>query len=222
MPMFHRIVLPAILAASTALPGFAAGLDDATRARLAADKEAIRQADASRRAVLLTRGTEQGDRARALYEFRDQRRKAVLDASEALLAVRGTFPKDDWKAIVAQLGAGGGMPFLAEQARKELPAVVADPARRASADKTLEDLAAAIRKHGTDPESAGKKFLALLEKKNSTRDDFISGLEKVTEAQEKLDDKVVDAVSNLQRTLTPAEWDELVKRLPPAGGAPSK
>ena len=222
MSMFRRTILPALLAASTSLAGLAAGLDAATQARLAADKDAIRKADASRRSVLLTRGTEQGDRNRALNEFRDQRRKAVLDASEALLAVRASFPKDEWKAIVAQLGAGGGMPFLAEQARKELPAVVADPARAASADKTLTDLAAAIKKHGADPESSGKKFLALLEKKNSTRDDFISGLEKVTEAQEKLDDKVLDAVSNLQRTLTPAEWDELVRRLAPAGAAPGK
>jgi hypothetical protein len=222
MSILKRTFLPALLAVSTALPGLAAGLDAATEARLAADKAAIRKADASRREVLLTRGTDQGDRTRALYEFRDQRRKAVLDAANALLAVRATVPKDEWKAIVAQLGAGGGMPFLAEQARKELPAVVADPARAASADKTLEELAGAIRKHGADPESAGKKFLALLEKKNSTSDDFISGLEKVTEAQEKLDDKVVDAVSNLQRTLTPAEWDELVRRLAPAGGAPTK
>ncbi len=222
MSMFHRTFLPALLAASTALPGLAAGLDAATQARLAADKEAIRQADASRRATLLTRGTDEGDRTRALYEFRDQRRKAVLDASEALLAVRASFPKDEWKAIVAQLGAGGGMPFVAEQARKELPAVVADPARAASADKTLADLAAAIKKHGSDPGSARHKFLALLEKKNSTQDDFISGLEKVTEAQEKLDEQVVNAVSNLQRTLTPAEWDELVRRLAPAGGAPGK
>jgi hypothetical protein len=222
MSMFRKTFLPALLAASTALPGLAAGLDAATDARLAADKDAIRKADASRRSVLLTRGTEQGDRNRALNEFRDQRRKAVLDASEALLAVRSSFPKDEWNAIVAQLGAGGGMPFLAEQARKELPAVVADPARAASADKTLADLAAAIRKHGTDPGSATKKFLALLEKKSSTRDDFISGLEKITEAQEKLDDKVLDAVSNLQRTLTPAEWDELVRRLAPAVGSPGK
>jgi len=222
MSMFRRTFLPALLAASTALPGLAAGLDAATEARLAADKDAIRKADASRRAVLLTRGTDEGDRTRALYEFRDQRRKAVLDASEALLAVRASFPKDEWKAIVAQLGAGGGMPFLAEQARKELPAVVADPARAASADRTLADLEAAIRKHGTDPESARKNFFTLLEKKNSTRDDFISGLEKVTEAQEKLDERVVNGVANLQRTLTPAEWDDLVRRLSPAAGAPGR
>jgi hypothetical protein len=210
---FRRMVLPALLAATTALPGFAAGLDAATEARLAADKQAIRQADESRRAVLLTRGTEQGDRNRALEDFRDRRRKAVLDAVEALLAVRATVPKDEWKAIVAQVGAGSGMPFLAEKAQKVLPAVVSDPARRASADKTLADLAAALKKQGADPESAGQRFLSLLEKKNSTKDDFITGMEKVTAAQEKLDQKVLDGLSNLQRTLTPEEWDELVRRL---------
>jgi hypothetical protein len=213
MSTFRRITLPALLAAATALPGLAAGLDPATEARLAAAKETIRQADEARRSVLLARGTEQGDRFRALNEFRDRRRKAVLDAAEALLAVRGTVPKEEWKSVVAQIGAGGGMPFLAEQAQKELPAVVADPARRASADKTLGELADAIRKHGADPASARKKFLSLLEKKSSTRDDFISGLEKITDAQEKLDEKAVNGVVNLQRTLTPEEWDELVRRL---------
>jgi hypothetical protein len=210
---FVRTALSALLAATTALPGLAAGLDPATQARLAADKEAIRQADASRRAVLLTRGTEQGDRTRALEDFRDRRRKAVLDAVEALLAVRSTVPKEEWKAIVAQVGAGGGMPFLAEKAQKELPAVVSDPARRASADKTLADLAAALKKQGADPDSAGQKFLSLLDKKNSTKDDFITAMEKLTAAQEKLDQKVLDGLSNLQRTLTPEEWDELVRRL---------
>ena len=214
MPTPRRILLSALLAASTALPGLAAGLDAATQARLSADREAIRQADVSRRAALLTRSSESGDRQRALYEFRDRRRKAVLDAAEALLAVRGTVPKEEWKAVVAQIGAAG-MPFLAEQAQKELPAVVPDPARRASAEKILADLAGVIRKHAADPDSARKKFLSLLEKKNSTGDDFISGLEKINDAQEKLDDRVLDAVSALQRTLTPEEWDELVRRLAP-------
>jgi hypothetical protein len=213
MPTLRRLTLPALLAASTALPAFAAGLDPATQARLAADKDAIRQAETSRRAVLLARTSDAGERQRALYDFRDRRRKAVVDASEALLAVRGSFPKDEWKATVAGIGAAG-MPFLAEGARKELPAVVADPARRASADKTLADLAEAVRKHGSDPGSARKKFLSLLEKKSSTRDDFISALQKVNEEQEKLDDKVLNAIGNLQRTLTAEEWDALVARLP--------
>lgn len=215
MSTFRSISLSALLAASTALPALAAGLDPATEARLAADRDAIRRADSARRAVLLARGTEQGDRNRALWDFRDQRRKAVLDAAEALLAVRGSFPKDEWKATVAQIGAEG-MPFLAERAQKELPAVVADPARRAAADKTLTDLAAAVRKHGADPNSARQKFLSLLEKKNSTRDDFITAVQKVSEAQEDLDQKVLDAVGSLQRTLTPEEWDELVRRISPS------
>lgn len=210
---FRTTALSALIAATTAFPGLAAGLDPATQARLAADKEAIRQADASRRSVLLTRGTDQGERNRALEDFRDRRRKAVLDAVEALLAVRATVPKEEWKAIVAQVGAGGGMPFLAGKAQKELPAVVLDPARRASADKTLADLAAALKKQGADPNSAGQRFLSLLEKKNSTKDDFITAMEKLTAAQEKLDQRVTDGISNLQRTLTPEEWDELVRRL---------
>ena len=213
MSMFRRTSLAALLAATAALPGLGAGLDAATQARLAADKGAIRKADAARRSVLLARGTDQGERNRALNEFRDQRRKAVVDAVEALLAVRESVPKDEWKAIVAQVGAGGSMPFVAEQARKELSSVVADPARRAAADKTLADLAAALKGKGADPESAGKKFLSLLEKKGSTRDDFITAMEKLTAAQENLDQKVTDAIGALQRNLTPEEWAELVRRL---------
>ncbi len=214
-------VLATLLAASTARPAFSAGLDAATEARLAADRDAILKADAARRAALLARGTDRGDLFRALNEFRDRRRKAVLDAADALLAVRGAVPKDEWKAIVAQVRTSGGMPFVAEQARRELPAVVPDAARRAAADKRLAEPEAAIRKHDADPASARAKFLSLLEKKSSTKDDFITGLEKLTEAQEKLDDKVVDGVGALQRTLTPEEWDDLVRRLAPAGGAPT-
>ena len=221
MPTLRRSVLAALLAASFALPALAAGLDPAVAARVAADRDAIRKADADQHAVLLAPGTDQGERNRALNEFRDQRRKAVLDAAEALLAVRDSVPKEEWKTIVAQVGAGGGMPFLADQARKELPEVVADPARRASADKTLEDLAAAIKKHGADPQSARKKFLSLLEKKSSTRDDFVSGMMKITEEQEKLDETVLNGLGNLQRTLTPEEWGALVKRLPAPAGPPA-
>jgi hypothetical protein len=217
---FRHLAIAALFSVPAVRPA-AAALDAPTQARLAADREAIRQADASRRTVLLTRTTDAGERQRALYEYRDQRRKAVLDASEALLAVRGTVPKEEWKAIVEEIGAGG-MPFLAAEAQKQLPEVVSDPARRASADKVLADLSAAIKKRGADPNSARRKFLTLLEKKSSTQDDFISALEKVTEAQEKLDDKVLDATSALQRTLTPEEWDELVRRLAVPGGAPAK
>ena len=111
------------------------------------------------------------------------------------------------------------MPLLVDQAQRELLAVVADPARRSAAAKVLTDLAAEIKKGKTDPESARQKFLSLLEKKSSTRDDFISGLEKVNDAQEKLDDKVVDATTVLQRTLTAEEWTELVRRVSPSAEA---
>ena len=215
MPRFRTAALAAFLTAAPIFPVTAAGLDAATEARLAADKEAMRKADEARREVLLSRSTATGDRYRALTEFRDRRRKALLDAAEALLAVRGSVPKEEWKAVVAQFGASGGVPPLVEQIAKELPSAVADPARRDAAAKTLADLSAAFHKHGADPESAQKRFLSLLEKKSSTRDDFVSGLEKLAEAQEKLDDKVVDATGALQRTLTTEEWDDLVKRVSP-------
>ncbi len=212
--MTLRTLLLALAAGAAALPA-AAALDSATTSRLQADAAAIRKADASRRATLLARGTDPGDRQRALYEFRDQRRKAALDAAEALLAVRGAVPKEEWKAIVGELAASGGIPSLVESARKELPNAVPDPARRAAAGKVLDDLSAAIRKSGTDPASARQKFFALLEKKGSTKQDFISAYEKVNDAQEKLDDRVLDGVSNLQRTLRPEEWDDLVRRISP-------
>lgn len=215
MTTFRTLALSALLAAPAGIPVLAAGLDAATEARLAADKDALRKADEARREVLLARGTATGDRYRAMSEYRDRRRKALLDAAEALLAVRGSAPKEEWKAIVAQVAGTGGVPTLVDQISKELPTAVADPARRDAATKTLEDLSAAFRKHGADPESAQKKFLALLEKKSSTRDDFVSGLEKLAEAQEKLDDKVIDATGALQRTLTPEEWDGLLRRVSP-------
>jgi hypothetical protein len=218
----RRILAAALLALFAALPA-RASLDPAVEARLAADRSAIRKADADRRAVLLSPSTDQGERTRALNEFRDQRRKAVVDAAEALLSVRASVPKEEWKAILDQAGGtGGGMPFMAEQAKKELPAVVADPGRRASADRILTDLAAAIRKKGADPVSARQKFMSLLEKKSSTRDDFVTALMKLTEAQEKLDETVLNGLGALQRTLAPPEWEELARRLAAAaGGGPS-
>lgn len=214
--MTLRAFVPAALVAlSISAPGLSAGLDEATASRVRADAAAIRKADASRRATLLTRGTDPGDRQRALYEFRDQRRKAALDAAEALLAVRGAVPKEEWKAILGELGASGGIPSLVESAKTELPNAVADPARRAAAATVLEDLGKAIKKSGTDPASARQKFLALLDKKSSTKQDFISAYEKVNDAQEKLDDRVLDGISNLQRTLQPEEWDDLVRRISP-------
>ena len=216
---FRRVFLSALLAASTSLPLLAAGLDPATEARLAADREAIRKADASRRAVLLAPASEQGDRFRALNEFRDQRRKAVLDAAEALLAVRGAVPKEEWQSVVAQVGAGGGMPFLAEQVQKELPAVVAEPARRAAADKTVADLSAEIKKGRADPPSARKKFFRP------------PGQEELHEGRLHLGDREGHGGAGedrhedrgrhlglLQRTLTPRSGADLVKRLPAPGG----
>ncbi len=216
---FRRFALSALVAAAASTGALASGLDAATQARLSAALEEIREADASRRAVLLAPGSQQGDLNRALNDFRDRRRKAVLDAAEALLAVKGSFPKDEWKEIVARIEAAAGLPTAVDQARKELPAVVADPARRGAADKTLADLSAAFKKHGADPASARRKFLSLLEKKNVERDDFVSGMEKITAAQEDLDRKVVDSLGSLRRTLTPAEWDALAERLSAPAGA---
>jgi hypothetical protein len=206
----RRTALAALLAIAPALPA-AAELDSTTASRLKADAAAIREADAARRAALL--GTAPGDVQRAMYEFRDKRRKAALDAADALLAVRGSIPKEEWKAIVAEVSSGGALPSIVDVARKELPAAVSDPARRAAAGKVLDDLSAAFKKSSTDPEEARKKFFALLEKKGSTKQDFISAYEKLTDAQEKLDDQVVDAVQKIRRTLTPEEWNELARRM---------
>jgi hypothetical protein len=210
----RRIALAALLALPAALPAGAA-LDPAVASRVQADMAAIRKADAARRAALLSRATATADLQRAFYEFRDQRRKASLDAAEALLAVRGSVPKEEWKTIVSELSAGSGLPSIVDVARKELPAAVADPARRAAAGKVLDELSAAFRKSSTDPEAARQKFYALLEKKGSTKEDFISAYEKLTDAQEKLDNQVLDGVANLRRTLTPEEWDELARRISP-------
>jgi hypothetical protein len=194
------------------------GLDPATKDRVEKAAAMIQLAAAQRKSVFLTYGGPTADRYMALQEFRDRRRKAVLDAAEALLAVRGSFPKDQWKALVEQLAAGGSMPLLVERARKELPAVIPDAARRAPAEKALSDLAGAIRKGEKERESARKKFFSLLEKEKSTRDDFISRLESFNNAEEKLDDRIAEGAGAVQAALTPAEWAELVRRIssPPA------
>ncbi len=210
---FRPLALVAFLAAVTSAAAQTPGLDAATQARVDEAVATIRQADAQRRSVFLTRGTSSADRFMTLEQFRATRRKATLAAAEALLAVRGSFPKEAWKTLVGHLSGGGSMPRLVDQAKKELPAVVADETRRTAAVKALEELASAIRKDESERESGRKKFFSLLEKQSSTSDDFISSLEKFNDSQAKLDDKIVQNVGALEQALTPAEWDELVRRI---------
>ena len=205
--------LVALLVAAISAPAQTGGLDPATQARVDEAVTTIRQADAQRKSVFLTRGTSSADRYMTLEQFRATRRKATLAAAEALLSVRGSFPKDAWKMLVSHLAEGGSMPLLVDRAQKELPTVVADETRRATAGKALEDLAGAIKKDESERESGRKKFFSLLEKQSSTSDDFISSLEKFNDAQAKLDDRIVQGMGALEQALTPAEWDELVRRI---------
>lgn len=214
--------LVALTGAPLPARGQAAALDPSTQDRFDKAAAAIRLAAAQRKSAFLTYGIPSADRYMALQEFRDKRRRATLDAAEALLAVRASFPKDQWKALVEQLAAGGPMPLLVERAQKELPAVVPDATRRAPAEKALQDLATAIRKDEKERDSARKKFFSLLEKEKSTRDDFISRLESFGNAEEKLDKGIAEGAGAVQAALTRAEWDELVRRISssPGEGAP--
>ncbi len=217
--LFAASAAAALLASPLPARAQPVGLDPATAARLSAAAETIRQADAYRRSVFLTRGVAAADRYRTLEDFRAKRRKATLDAVEALLAVRGSYPKEEWKSLVAQLSGGGSMPLLVERARGELLAVVPDESRRPAVQKILDGLRDALKENESDRESARKKVLALLEKQSSSWDDFVSALEKFHNAQAKLDDKIVKGTGALEEALTPAEWEELVRRisLPPPG-----
>jgi len=217
-------VLAAVLAAAIPASAQTVGLDPATQDRFDKATAMIQLALAQRKSVFLTYGASQADRYMALQEFRDKRRRATLDAAEALLAVRGSFPKDQWKTLVEQLAAGGPMPLLVERAQKELPAVVPDAARRAPAEKALLDLATVIKKDEKERESARKKFFSLLEKEKSTSDDFISRLESFGNAEEKLDKGIAEGAGAVQAALTQAEWDELVRRIsrPPGEGGSGK
>ena len=217
-------VLAAVLAAAIPASAQTVGLDPATQDRFDKATAMIQLALAQRKSVFLTYGASQADRYMALQEFRDKRRRATLDAAEALLAVRGSFPKDQWKALVEQLAAGGPVPLLVERAQKELPAVVPDAARRAPAEKALLDLATVIKKDEKERESARKKFFSLLEKEKSTSDDFISRLESFGNAEEKLDKGIAEGAGAVQAALTQAEWDELVRRIsrPPGEGGSGK
>ena len=197
------------------------GLDPATESRVKRDLALIRQADAERKSVFLTYGSSTADRYRNLQEFRDRRRKAALDAAEALLAVRGSFPKERWTSLVEQVAAQGAEPLLVERARTELPAVVTDEARRQTAGKALKELADAVEKNARDRASGRKKFLSILGKQGTTRDDVVSKLVSFDEGQSKLDDKLAESAGALQQALTEAEWAELVRRIsgPPGDDA---
>ena len=221
---FRHLGLAALIAASIPASAQPGGLDPATKDRVDKATAMIQLALAQRKSVFLTYGASQADRYMALQEFRDKRRRATLDAAEALLAVRGSFPKDQWKTLVEQLAAGGPMPLLVERAQKELPAVVPDGARRAPAEKALLDLATAIKKDEKERESARKKFFSLLEKEKSTSDDFISRLESFGNAEEKLDKGIAEGAGAVQAALTQAEWEELVRRIsrPPGEGGSGK
>ncbi len=213
MSFLRGASIAALIVAGTPLLGLQSGLDPGTQAKVAAAANAIRKAEAERRKVFLTREATQADRYRMLQEYRDVRRKAALEAAEALLAVRDSFPKEEWTSLVARLSDRGAMPRLVEQAKKELPSVVADSGRRKAAEKALGELESALSKEAKERESARKKFLRLLEKKDSSRDDFVSGIEAFSGPQEALDDRLVESAASLQKALTPEEWDELVRRI---------
>ena len=215
-------VLAALLGAPLPARAQAAALDPATQDRFDKAAAAIQLAAAQRKAAFLTYGTPSADRYMALQEFRDKRRRATLDAAEALLAVRGSFPKDQWRALVERLAAGGPMPLLVERAQKELPAVVPDAARRAPAEKALQDLAKAVQKDESERESARKKFFSLFEKEKSSSDYFISRLESFGNSEEKLDKAIAEGTGAVQAAMSRTEWDDLVRRIsgPPSGNAP--
>lgn len=212
---FRSLGLAALFAA--AISGFAqpGGLDPATQARVERAVATIRQADAERKSVFLTYGSTQADQYIALEKFRRTRRLATLDAVEALIAVRGDFPKDQWKTLVTQFSANGPEPMIFEGVKKEIPSIVTEPARREAADKALKEMGSVVERNSSDRESARKDLFRLLEKQSSTRDDFVSGIEKFDKAQAKLDDRFAASIAALQRALTLAEWDSLVQRISP-------
>jgi hypothetical protein len=208
------------LTAAAPAPAFQGGLDPAVDARVNADLDTIRKADASRKAAFLTWGSPKAERYQILQQFRDTRVKASMDAVEALVPFRTSMPKDRWKSVVSHVAAQTPEPLLAEKARKELPAVVPDETRRKPAEKALKDLMSAVEKTESEREKGRQKFFALLEKPTSTREEFVSVLAKFGDQQAELDDKLVAASDALQQALTEAEWRELVRRVspPPPGG----
>jgi hypothetical protein len=221
--LLRGFCLTALTAGALSAHAREGGLDPATESRIRSDLAAIRQADAERKSVFLTYGSTLADRYRNLQEFRDRRRKAALDAADALLAVRASFPKERWKSIVEGVAAEGPERLLVEQALTELPAVVTDEARRKTAGKALEELADAVEKSARDRASGRKKLLSILAKESSTRDDVVSKLASIDEAQSKLDEKLAESTGALQRALTETEWAELVRRISgPPGGGPGK
>jgi len=209
------------LTAAAQVPALQTGLDPAVDARVKADLETIRKADANRKTAFLTWGSPKAERYQILQQFRDTRVKASMDAVEALVPFRKSMPLDQWKTVVSQVAAQTPEPLLAEKALKELPSVVPDETRRKPAEKALKELLSAVEKNEKEREKGRNKIFALLEKPASTREDFVSVLAKFGDAQAELDDKLVAASDALQKSMTEAEWQELVRRVspPPPGGA---
>ena len=218
-PLVRGFPLAALSAAALAAFGQEPGLDPATKTRVEGDLAKIRQADANRKIAFLTYGTPQADLYMALQNFRDTRVKATLDAVQALFPVRAAMPKDRWKALVAPFAERPPQPLLAEEALKALPAVVPDEARRKPAEKALKELADTAKDVEDYRRGARKRVFDLLEKETSTLEDFVSVLAKYDDKQEKLDDRLAADTLALQRSLTAAEWQELVRRIsrPPSG-----
>lgn len=180
-----------------------------------ASLEAMKAAEAGAKAAFRSQDSSAGDRQISLSLLRDDRRKAALAAVDALLGVRYLVSKAEWKELWPEgfFASAGLAPRLTGRVRKELPSIVEDPARLKQAEAVAARLAAAAAKDESARTKAVETFSKLLQRYDSRRDDFIDLVNGLEETQMKSDDAIVGAAGELQKILSPEEWNALARLL---------
>ena len=178
-----------------------------------ASLEAMKVSDAEMKAIFLSQKSSVADRQLSLNLLRDDRRKAVLAATDALLMVWPLVSAKEWKEIWPEgtFVAAGPKDLLAPKVQKVLPSIVPDPARLKQAETIAAKLVSAAKSDESARRKSADKLWNLIERYESQRDSFIDLVNDLEERQIKVDDALIAASGELQQVLTPDEWAALVR-----------
>jgi hypothetical protein len=180
-----------------------------------ASGEAVRKAEAERRAVFSNQASSTGERRLALNVFRDDRRKAAVGAVDAMLKVKVLVTKKEWKGLWPEgyFAPAAPPPPLAERLRSALPTVVSDPARLGQAQEVAAKLEKAVRADVSAGRKARGRLEDLFAEWETRRDAFIELVNDLNADQEKHDEAAIEAAGQLQKILTAEEWGALAARI---------
>lgn len=206
------------VSAAVAEPERARKVAEAGRAYDAKRQESLDVMKAAKeelKAVFLSQASSVGKRQLSLNLFRDKRRKASLAAVDALLATRYFVSGKEWNALWPKgyFDFDQPAPLLAVKVQEALPSAVADPARLKQAGDVAAKLAAAAKDDESARRKATGRLSKLFESWESQRDDFIDLVNKLEDSQLKVDDALIAASGELQKVLTPEEWNAFVGRV---------